>query len=703
MNGSFSVMATENDAARKMWKAINRAIRTAQFIPVLGPEVPCWLLDRDHPTQQDRQRGILTSRVQDLVAAAADEFALRVKNGGRLQGETDPLDGDDGWVPKERTLPSRYELYRQTPAYLKGLTVAAYDGRTVIIAPSVSADDGELLTRVEKAQASAIVQFQLALARLAILCTWVWGAGLCRTPEPLGLQPVETPIVLDIRTDPYEKYRWLLAMSVGTCIDIAATLAEDSALWTDHQGLAIESIYPRLMRLAAEFYGDFQEFTSYLGDAGIDEEQFKGRHTRLLEQFPDVTGFCTTDGSQVVCVLPQHEAGVRASNIVWLQSLLRHTLASGTRAYRSRAELAFALSLTREGEVTVPNRLNKLYEITGVDAPDHAVVLKGIVDNLSYCSTADDDSHLPRVPTPFHVGLAKALVLNMERFATTDKSKTRESDKLGGGRTSTEEKLREWDAQGIVINTGLDLELERAFEGLGIDYHVLVPVFIDSGADVWDDPDNGNDSEADDEDDDADDDLDRGWALGTFDARRERETGWCLLPTAVRTEQLIAAGALSVARPLIIKLFGSPLHEVHEAQTLKGTKYEGRVFPRLILSETDVLATLVETIPVFDDWKRDDKGGAKRPKGMSLFFFGQDVSNWSDRVHLYTVEEARQRRLGQEVLLSQHRSSAQVRSGGDRQPCDLLALRDLMLKPASEDRPRGVVGVNAMWAERAEA
>jgi len=293
---------------------------------------------------------------------------------------------------------------------------------------------------------------------------------------------------------------------------------------------------------------------------------------------------------------------------VWLEHLLQFTLLSETRAFRTRHEIAFALSLGDPG-VGIPRIPSDPFEVgllySEIDLADSSTLIH-LIQHASR-----DDVGSPRPPGSFHRTLARIVRRNLDMLEERDPVEARKQ---------------------IVISLGMDLSMERALEEQFDEYSVLVPVFAilragDSprkkrGAPASEDEGGG---EAPPRNSD--------WLL----AHVRKADG--VFTTAWQDVRVSPHNLGDSPGPLLIKLFGSPCHSLPEASTLGNPNLDTEIAPnpihRLVLDEMELLNLLLRLTPE----EGHLHGLVDRLERSQLFFFGESTLSWGDRVPYLMVDK----------------------------------------------------------------
>ena len=464
--------------------------------------------------------------------------------------------------------------------------------------------------------------FQLAIARLAVGCTRVWSLRARQEPKGVLEETMESRAVVSEShvVDPRELEAFW--RSLEDAVIAAHDLAEDA---TQPDELRGEFVYLRVLRLAWELTGPDSAFWANAERRARLVECMYGAHTdgRAGHDYSNLGWALSETGAE--SDEPGEDPGVRLSHVRWLSNLLRHTLVSNTRAYRTPSETAFALTLApddcRLGRTTLdPSAACYWQPEDGADGLGRAdeTLLRELLERACLDGTGG-----LRKPTGLHQALARLVHLSMQR--------------------AREKRLEHGDASeprgGLIISTSLDLEMEVALAELELPFHVLVPVHLNVA-------------------DDASAEADGpfleyvGWLWGSYEPLSpEQRTPEALThprwygfdpPTALDRVNLPRKQreewTFTQNGPLLIKACGSPLHALPENKWASGQGiakegFKARAWHRLIVGETDVLDFMEAGAP-------EALGLPERLMEQEVFFFGQDVSSVGRRLQDYAVRAA---------------------------------------------------------------
>lgn len=425
----------------------------------------------------------------------------------------------------------------------------------------------------------ALFEFELAVARLTAALTFEWAGDLSRNPAPLK-DGHTMSIVEASEEDSFGRVRAALdaALRLRQHEDLPGTFRSVDAYW----------VYVKLLIFVAETVGSSAAFWQ-----GSEDPSFVTRHKAAINDDVTLCGnSCgwNASGAGVPELAPlpgsRRSTGVEFSHLVWLEELLWFALLSQTRAYRTRAQVAFALSLDDEGAgiprlPADPFEMGLLYSRLDVrEIDDLASIMK-------HCST--DEDGLPRPPGAFHLALAKMF----QRHAVNTSLKP-----------------------AIIFALGMDLDMERALATWFGSYRVLIPVYL---------PLKELNAGAAEERGKSLDHTKKAWLLLTVTKRGpEEDAEWDLAGEGIDLQQ---------GGPVVIKLYGSPAHDLPlltecRNQELVRNTYDPSRPPmhRLVLDELELMSA-VSGQPS----EAEMPGFVTRFKESMFFLFGDDALSWGDR------------------------------------------------------------------------
>lgn len=265
---------------------------------------------------------------------------------------------------------------------------------------------------------------------------------------------------------------------------------------------------------------------------------------------------------------------LRLDELSWLADLLWHTLRYPLPVYPTTAELAFQLSLMIRVMGDPELRRGELAQIAELQA-NYEQQVKKIREWFEFCENEN------RRPSDFHLSIAAAL---QYQFV---KNQGRNAGPLP-----------------VAFVTNYDRALEKAFEKLGLSYHVVFPLYAGWGTES----------------------VSIIWLFktvvppGSPVAPGPQEcTGW------ESVEDLNSP----IRGPIVIKLHGSPLEPLPAARDI-GCPPE--LQHCIVLSESSYLAAIVGQ-KSYPKWiEKELVGGEPR---RALWFLGYSISDWNIRLRLY--------------------------------------------------------------------
>jgi hypothetical protein len=369
--------------------------------------------------------------------------------------------------------------------------------------------------------------------------------------------------------------------------------------------LRVDSIYYKLLRLSAEVFGSNpQSFWDI--DNG---PAFHARHQAIIKDFFNKGDFRTgwvpgSDGPT-----PNKDAvdtrGMKLLHLIWLESLLREVCLCPTRAYRTRDEFAYALSLARSQFADMPTVTGDLYELGLICDPLDEKMREPIQEILRYSSWMDDECQVRRPVSHLHNALVQLLM-------------TSDDDERIPTKGGSDFEVAPVKRTPLVLSMGFDLEMERAFDDRGVGYRVVIPVMYRLASK-----------------DETGREMKKDWIVGAFSPAEDGKTDgahqveWTTLEKVNKGSDGPCANG-----PMIIKLFGSPLHPLPSAKEIEfpGIDADTVLQHALVLDERLIIDFLVEmsnpnVFAVIADLL------AKR----NLYFLGQSADTWGERAPLYLV------------------------------------------------------------------
>lgn len=537
------------------WDVIAEAARGGSFVPILGSELSCSPEYNDIPSDE------VSLSSFGAISPQLEQLALQ-----RLRIDRSMT------VLRAAENPVRTYLEQFEPRVL-----------------------GEQSTVDAGHELLATGQYETLLAnvaRLAVHLTVVWAEHLQASPAPIG--PTRSEVVAPISSMAPEP-AILLHKCLNCCSVLCARFKKDQP-----NSLKLDQVYSKLLILAFELYRDdfwrmpnpcvspckFCE-PAHVGNFRDSHRKFVGKHKNLS----------WLENLTVRTTAPTARAGVRLSHLFWLEGLMRHLLLAGTRAFRTRNELAFLLLLDDNisqlpdlsGD---PFEMSLLYNCCTEVASDRAT----LVDVLRYCEGgAGTLLATPETGQPLYRALAMFL------------SQVRALLRNEGVDESSAERQ-------VVLSMCLDREMERAMALEFTRFRVALPVYLPVQP-VGPPHRHGT--------------TGGGWRPAWLLGNCVQSPGTPPVGYEVETWSHLTDGQdldLTYDGPLLVKMFGSPLEAL--PTTLAGSDYgrpNKRLLHRLVLDETDLLSSLFRYLPEAGNVLNTYLGS------RSLFFFGQDARRWSGR------------------------------------------------------------------------
>jgi hypothetical protein len=519
---------------------IRKAVERTEFVPILGFQLSCLQQYNDVPPTATE---IFGSSTQNR------ELAKQV---GRIRAMSQLL--------------SKKRDRRDVSDYLEEFK------------PNVTEASSELVDDPE------LTGLLTGVAALAFELTRRWTQDIAERPSPLG----GAVYVRTVRAHPTsESDPDEATLYIKRCLNCCARLWEkrNRLNGTEPNSLHVEWVYEKLLLLASKVFEPSKLWQT--GDPDASSVDFKDRHRAFIRGRQPRTNWSDS-------FFPRSQkkpVGVRLSHLLWLQRLLRHLLLCDTRAYRTRDELAFLLSLDDSGHELPdgsadPFEMGLLYDGAATDNATLSNVLQ-------FCEGSEteprDGKAEPRTPQVFYWALAKRLCLARKKRSSERKASI-SSFRMG---------------KQVVLSMCLDREMERALAREFKVFRIALPVTVEAKPGGQTKPD---------------------WRVAECNA----EVGLLGLGYRVSRfldeDELTSKTFLDQPGPLVVKMFGSPL------EALPKTDDERAYSHRLVLDETDLLHSVLQFIP----WHA---GGLPEFLGKSkLFFFGQNAIRWSDRVPYFLVQ-----------------------------------------------------------------
>jgi len=423
--------------------------------------------------------------------------------------------------------------------------------------------------RPRSPQDAALFELQKALARLGSHLVKVFGKEMLQTRQCVSE-------VLDYQVPLSDPDRADLLNLLFDAVDAAKDVRQQAARESGEPRLEAEAIYEKLLVLVCRMCPH-----------------------KAADQCSEVVDRCKEHYGEInelrrVGVDLKTQKTIRLDELSWLADLLWHTLRYHLPAYPTTAELAFQLSLMI-GVTGYPQlRRGELAQIAELQANYENQVEK-IRRWFEFCE------HKNRPPSDFHLGIAAALQYQFER-------------------------RRDLEPWPIAFVTNYDRALEKAFEHLGLKYHVVFPLLVG-----W-----------------ATESVSITWVFKTIFPPDSTSA-----PPGPRdcTDWESAEGPDNLVQgPIVIKLHGSPLEPLPDAKDIGYPRSQLQHW--IVLSESSYLATIVgrESYP---KWIEKELGGTPR---RALWFLGYSISDWNIRLRLYEhllhTEEAVQTKGGRPMRLA---------------------------------------------------
>lgn len=550
------------------WKEIELAGNTATFVPVLGFELSCLPEYNRVPEKAQKKLGKLSPQLQEL---ARQNIRIHAICGHLSGGDRLPMDYLKQFEPREK--------------------------------PKVAPEAQD-----ELVASKTFLMLLGNLARLATALMACWGRWISEKPRPIGSTYQDTVAKFEENEEEEgeegEGGNCHAVTHMRRCLNCCSELKrqiDENKFKEVPNALEINWVYKKLLWFASEVFEPDKLWeasnpcyyeNNCCGEKGTTG--FREKHAQFVFEYSEDTNW----GEDFKVLNRPCSTGVHFSNLLWLQSLIRHLLLSGTRAFRTREELAFLLSLNDEIK-QLPDAAADPFEIGLLFPPPTATDKQTLNYVLSYC---EGNSSKDRVPQPFYRALALFLLQKRNR-ACSMAEKTEDPLKRS-------EDLRRANTQ-VILSMCLDREMERAIASVYARFRIAIPVNLPliSG------------------------DIQASWLVGDCVKCEEPElpgyrvVEWFNLENYAKTN-LVFDG------PLVVKLFGSPLERpvLSPAAIMSNNiDFEKEPTHRLVLDETALLSSLFELIP-------ENYGDLlSYLAGSQLFFFGQNAIRWSERVPFFMV------------------------------------------------------------------
>ncbi len=573
---------------KEAWDAIDAAGKVGTFVPVLAFELACL-------PQYNLTRGV-SSGDHGLESRQLQQLALQVERCARAVG----ILRGTGESPQ-----SQIEMC--ATRYLENLTSNLNLDKPPAPAEAPSrAQDGTDMLRTP-----VFDNLVTNLARLATALTSAWARHLATIPIPVRFGRDELVVPASLLSSSKPPITCHLRQSLNCCAVLYDVVERQGERREEPNSLKMKWVYEKLLLFASEVFG--QEAVWQEGDACdqnnlccgvVWRDTFRERHSKFIRVQGERTGW-----NYELRRVGREDVGVRVSHLQWLQGLLKHLLLAGTRAYRTRSELAFLLLLDDEAR-RLPDAATDPFEMGLLLGTERDK--KTLTDVLAFCEALSgaarpDASGSSHGIHPFYGALAR--FLRQER-AVVERNRVRE--------------VRSRSRRQVVVSMGFDREMERAlaheFDRFRIALPVRLPI-LDTEHDMEHEPVAGPVRRT----------PTASWLVGecvrTGTPLGYRVQGWVPFGDEQQDGSSIV---LEHDGPLVVKLFGSPLEDVGDAFR-ESHKESGTINPngviehRLVLDETALLSSLVRCLP-------DGGDLGSYLSSNSLFFFGQDALRWSERV-----------------------------------------------------------------------
>lgn len=425
-------------------------------------------------------------------------------------------------------------------------------------------------------QDDLLLDLQVALARLGAHLGRLFATSMVNTTTPVW-DAVAYRLPIDPE-DPslLEVCRW----SVLACV-AAHKLKSMREARDANVGLGASGIYDRLVELTAHFDHDSQLTRGALRSsdphlAQVYDDVFSDiRGARNREHAEELVGL-TAGG-----YLSLHE-------LEWVADALWHTLRYDQAAYPRADEFAFQVSLFATGAS------GRRPEKEGAFEAARSRLSSGTVATWFHQYSGTPSNRM----LAFYGALARVLAAEYQSRRTAG----------DGGRDGLGSIM---PLDPIAFSTNFDLEMERALQECDevSTFHVVVPVYayldLNSEPEVR-------------------------WMIGKTTKQTSVESPqWTWFPDSERPKPS------SIQGPILIKLNGSPLHELPSPGEIGGPDSFAPDFERfehaLILSETEHLQHIVwrDPLPIFGET-------VLQQKDRTLVFLGHSIKEWSTRLRMFT-------------------------------------------------------------------
>jgi len=586
---------------------LSSAVAAGAFVPVLGAQVSCAAVWANSPSRDYRdlvgqQKG---RSVQALEIAETTAIVRQIAAA---------LSSPDHWLHKEKVFDKPIaDPYLES--YLRG------------IPGSEGPADAAGAPAEEATVATLELHLRVEITALSFVLTRLWTDAFAASPQPLRARLADE--VINSEMVGYYEFSLMRALmsSLDAChaLWVAVAPSEGGTL-EEPPLLKLEWVYEKLLVLASRAVADSanaNEFWSgQFGPSASDG--FAGRHGEFVRDREHTCGWKWPENRAYPIPAKPDLCGIRSAHVLWVEALREHCILSGSRAYRTIEQVVFLLALDDAVDdllnVTVDppeiglvyrEQLRRFEQRAVAGAPDALARDIGTLRSLyEHCGRMPDGSVRP--PDALHRSLAKLLARShsVRLVRAQDAGAPKGSPKRPRGTETAAPPL----CREVVLNMAMDLEMERAIEEQFPRYRVLVPARMPiETLDVSDEEDPLTLS--------LDGDYWATWCLGQFDSSTSRggkvAEKWCWF------DGLDGRGCVVSVEgdgPLIVKLFGSPVHELPSPAR-----------HRIVMDESDLLRLLQDLLP------RKVKELDTVVRTGEIYFFGQGAATWSERTPFYMM------------------------------------------------------------------
>jgi hypothetical protein len=486
-----------------------------------------------------------------------------------------------------------------------------------------------------------LISFQIALTRLGTRLVDLTGTCIAKDHECLTPVASYSISLSSLGKDDWVKLEGVVGEALERLVALAAREETDVQKYATPKGpkeirpplLDARRILSKLMGLAILLLGS--ERYGHLPLKGVpvsDRQRMRSYPAILAEQLL---------GSKVdQSRLDSRSPSIRLDEIEWIANLIWYTFRYRIPAYPSTEELAFQLSLLSETSRPPTGELSQAAGLV-----DYEELVGGLRDLFEFY-----DSGYPEPPF-LHRKLAEAMLYTFGVFKRRLRS-------TAPSRSAAEEADEDRRINPpLVFTTNFDRALEKAFEQLGICYHVVYPVMEIGQASAPPKPGGpaGSSSTLQAVGPGVDvDTLHVRWLLRTV-VPRGADFGDIQEPylphnlLLLRPEDATLPSPQRLLGPVVVKLHGSPLDPVDLAvveidpnipdqeQPIAVKFGRSHLSPFLILSEKvyleDLLTREKNKRPQWID--QHLRVPADEEDVGALWFLGYSLSDWNIRVQLY--------------------------------------------------------------------